>query len=230
MISYQVRSHCGSKKSHSQTNGSQCDSSCQNSKSRSMYTSSQPVEVKSITAQKHLLLFTLLDETASSELDMSVIYEIVIFNKSSYDLKDLVVDDSLFGLRPSTGPGDDGELDPNYTHVVIDCPGGTVTGNTFDEIVSSDGNLVASGSYVPAKSVCRIRVRVTGVGLLQAYLPTTGEPDGTNRYASTVHVQNTVLISGTVNKKKSCGCYTIASIYPIYVRSGISDSGFFPAP
>ena len=182
---------------------------------------------KEITAEKHLLNLSYLTQGGGiSHPDCTATYEIVIFNRSNNDLKHLSVVDSMMGLRPNIfgATGDfGGELRPYFTNVTATSCHNSIIPNTFEQIVAGNGELVACGSHVPARSVCTLLVRITGRGFL---LPVP--PGGTQQLADSddevrnvsMCVQNTAIIRGKMHVRSGCGCEDDVHIFPIYVKSG----------
>lgn len=186
-------------------------------------------EFKEITAEKNTLNISWMVEGADlSGPDISATYEIVIFNRSCHDLTCLTIYDSFMGLMPNTLTPDGtfgGELRPYFTNVTAETLHPTIVPNSFEQIVAAGGNLLGPGSYVPARSVCTILVRITGRGFLLPVSP-AGGPQIPFAGSADVNmaIQNTSLISGSIKKKKSCGCNVCVPMFPLYIKSGLNQT------
>jgi hypothetical protein len=186
---------------------------------------SKPLDTKDcenlITAEKNLLHLSYIGSGTTSRTDVTATYEIVIFNRSCYDLRNVSIVDSLLGLRGDVDPME-GELRPYFTGVFIATPQQTLFPNTFNQIINGGNELLAAGSYVPARSVATLQVRITGRGFFEATPPGTGIPvPGANNVSDiSMAVQNTAVIRGDLIKNKLCGCRSSVPIFPIYVKSG----------
>jgi hypothetical protein len=178
-----------------------------------------------ITAEKNLLNVTYIVEGAGiSNPDISATYEIVIFNNSDCKLCNLSVIDSMMGLQGNVF-GDTGnfggELRPYFTNVTVTAHNTTLIPNNFDQIVLGGGELLAAGSYIPARSVCNLLVRITGRGFLLPRDPLTGQQIvEADQISLNMCIQNTALIRGNIHKKRECGCHATVPMFPIYVKSG----------
>ena len=188
-------------------------------------------DCKEITAEKNLLNISYLTEGGSiSGPDISATYEIIIFNRSCFKFTNVSIVDTFLGLYPNiVGPTGTfgGELRPYFTNVSAEPSDPNMIPNTFDQIVANNGNLVASGSFIPPFSVASIIIRITGRGFLLATPPNqTGGASNQIPFSTlpkfSMDVQNTALISGKITKRLSCHCHVCAPIFPIYVKSGIT--------
>lgn len=188
-------------------------------------------DCKEITAEKNLLNISYVTEGGPiSSPDMVAIYEIIIFNRSPFKFTNVSIVDTFLGLYPntlgSTGTFG-GELRPYFTNVAAEPSDPNMIPNTFEQIVANNGNLVASGSFIPPHSVASVIVRITGRGFFLATPPTsTGGATNQIPFSTlpkfSMDVQNTALISGKITKRLSCHCHVCAPIFPIYVKSGIA--------
>jgi len=178
-----------------------------------------------IRVEKNILNISYAGYGPSSNPDVIATYEIVIFNRSCSDLKKLKIEDSLLGFL-TNADSTENEVNPYFTSIKVEaCHCATIVPNTFEQIIEC-GSLVTCESYVKAKSVARIIVRIAGRGL---FVANDNQVDPITQI--NVCVQNTVLVSGCVHKKKSCGCHGYVSIFPIYAKSGVHDTNrglFFP--
>jgi hypothetical protein len=191
-----------------------CDGKCHKTKC---------VDCPEITAEKNLLNLSYLTEGAvSSTPDVCVTYEIIIFNRSHHDLTHLTVDDTFCGFMPNTlTSGGGGELRAYFTNVMATSIHPTIIPNTFDQIVATKGQLLGAGSYIPARSVCSIILRIAGRGFLLPVTPNGGQQiTGDHVPDLNMALQNTAIICGHLKKKHECGCKTHVPIFPIYVKSG----------
>lgn len=180
-----------------------------------------------VTAEKNLLHLSFLYNNSGfqSRRDLSATYEIVIYNRSCHEIRDVSIRDTMLGLISTDFTGDnDGETRPFYTSIIAYSP--TLVPNSFNQIATAGGELLGAGSTVPARSLVTLQIRITGAGYLITTPPTGGAPNDPSVNSPDgndvgMAIQNTAMIRGNVCKGKACGCKCYIPLFPIYVKSGI---------
>ena len=177
-----------------------------------------------VTAEKNLLhlVFLYNNGVGASRRDVSATYEIVIFNRSCNEIRNVHIKDSFLGLMPGlTGSG---EVRQFYTQIISASP--SLFTNTYNQMVAAGGELLAAGSTVPARSAVSLVIRITGRGFVIGTDPASPTPtpvDGLDENQVPLSVQNTAVITGDICKSKGCGCRCYVPLFPIYVKSGLGD-------
>ena len=199
-------------------------------------------EAAKIKVEKHLLNISYLDNFSGiSGPDFVAIYEIVLWNRSCLALKNLSIVDSFLGLDPE--PFDSshnfgGELRPYFTAVTAVGYEPNLFPLTFEQIGNANTGeiLDTTQSYLPAQSITRVLVRITGRGFFTPTNPTDNQPIPDSSIKSKVAyiLQNSAVIKGSFIEEGHCNNNIEHPIFPIYVRSGIaqvtSNFNFYVAP
>lgn len=164
-----------------------------------------------VSAEKNLLS---LNQTLGEYCDFVAVFEIVIWNRTKYDLCDVRICDSLMGMKERGCDRNDGnECEagiPYYTEVKAFCCELGLVPLSYQEIKKKRGQLVdPCRSVIRKMSIGRIMVTIVGGGLMSC-------ENWENGNGSTSFFQNTATIRGRL--RKECGK---EAIFPIYVKSGV---------
>jgi len=188
-------------------------------------------EEAKISVEKNVVNISYLDDFGNtSGPDFIAIYELVLFNRSNCILKNLSVIDSFLGLDPEPLSNGGGELRPYFTNVSAVGYEPNIFPLTYDQIgtLNTGEILDTTQSFLPAKSITRILIRIAGRGFFIPTNPNTGSPVENPGFRSKLAyiLQNTALIKGSFVETDHCGNIVCDyPIFPIYVKSGVSQIG-----
>jgi hypothetical protein len=176
-----------------------CNRNCSCGKCREFH-----CEDSGLLAEKNLLSLCFTTDSPCNKRRFTAKYEIVLINQSNKCISDIKIKDSLFGSIAGCCP-------------VIECVDVSVPAcdkcNLLvqtQECERKKGILLEPcGSSVPPCSICTLILTIKGFF-----------EDQDSARLDLAYLQNTLIITGVIRKKSSCGCET-AQIFPIYVKSGI---------
>lgn len=148
-------------------------------------------------------------------------YDIVIINKTCDNLCNLSVIDSFSGFKHRDE--NNTEIFLEYSNAEAQCDDECIKVLPIEQIVANKGQLVdVCKSTVPARSICRIVLRIVGEPIVLLSTATDGE----TRPRFDLLLCNSVVVKGCLASKAKCGCCysNKRPIMPIYASSGTHRS------